>query len=120
MNSGVLGFRRCSRQRALIRYWLRLYDSVGIQFDQATLRSALWWASSKRGLRTWILPPEYNLRTPKPWLTGSGIPVKILHGRVSEQERKSLRRYLNDDIHHFRSSTAFPTAQNQSILPYKK
>ena len=101
LNSGVLGFRRCSRQRALIRYWLRLYDSVGIQFDQATLRAALWWASSKRGLRTWVLPSEYNLRTPKPWLTGSGIPVKILHGRVPEQERKRLHQYLNDDIHHF-------------------
>ena len=46
------------------------------------LRAALWWAVSKRGFRTWILPAEYNLRTPKPWLTGSGMAVKIVHGRV--------------------------------------
>ena len=66
LNSGVLGIRRCSVQRALIKYWLKLYDAVDVQFDQATLRAALWWAVSKRGLRTWVLPSEYNLRTPKP------------------------------------------------------
>ena len=88
LNSGVLGFRRCASQRALVRYWLHLYDTIGINFDQATLRSALWWAVSQRGLRTWVLPPEYNLRTPKPWLTGAGMSVKILHGRIPEVMRQ--------------------------------
>ena len=72
LNSGVLGIRRCSVQHKFVKQWLKLYDNVGIQFDQATLRAALWWAVSKKGLRTWVLPQEYNLRTPKPWLTGAG------------------------------------------------
>ena len=116
-NSGVLGIRRCSRQRALIRYWLKLYDRIAIEFDQAALREALWWAVSQRGLRTWVLPSEYNLRTPKPWLTGAGIAVKILHGRVPEEKRASLHQYLNDNIQGFRCSSAFSTCQNQDILP---
>ena len=119
LNSGVLGFRRCNRQRALIRHWLKLYDSVGIQFDQATLRAALWWAICHRGLRIWVLPPEYNLRTPKPWLTGTGMPVKIVHGRLPDDQRKLLRRYLNDNIDQFRGSSAFSTGQNQDVLPFQ-
>lgn len=118
LNSGVLGIRRCSVQRALIKYWLKLYDTVDVQFDQATLRAALWWAVSKRGLRTWVLPSEYNLRTPKPWLTGAGIAVKIVHGRLPEDKRESLHRYLNDNINQFRGSSVFPTGQNQKIAPY--
>ena len=50
LNSGVLGFRRNFTQRALIRKWLKLYDSVGIDFDQATLRDAMWWAIRKEAL----------------------------------------------------------------------
>ena len=118
INSGVMGIRRSLRQRSLIRYWLKLYDRIGIDFDQATLRESLWWAVSHRSLRIWVLPPEYNLRTPKPWMTGSGMPVKILHGRLPEEQRKYLHHYLNNNIHEFRCSSAFPTLQNQKILPY--
>jgi len=119
LNSGVIGLRRGWRQRALVRHWLKLYDDVGVSFDQATLRAALWWANCRLGLRSWVLPPEYNLRTPKPWLTGSGMAVKILHGRISEDKRPGLCHYLNDNIDQFRSSTAFPTEQNQWIAPYQ-
>ena len=108
INSGVLGIRRSSRQRALIRYWLKSYDRIGIDFDQASLREALWWSVSHRDLKTWVLPSEYNLRMPKPWLTGAGIPVKIIHGRLPEEQRKHLRQYLNDHIQYFRGSSAFP------------
>ncbi len=118
LNSGVLGMRRCHRQRALVRHWLKLYDDVGIEFDQATLRAALWWASINRGLRIWVLPQEYNLRTPKPWLTGAGMAVKIVHGRVSEDKRKLLHGYLNQNIEEFRGSSSFPTDQNQQVLPF--
>ena len=111
LNSGVLGFRRNFTQRALIRKWLKLYDSVGIDFDQATLRDAMWWAIRKRALRTWVLPPEYNLRTPKPWLTGAGMSVKIIHGRIPPDKRILLRNYLNDNIQQFRSSSAFQQAR---------
>ena len=120
LNSGVLGFQRSPRQRALIKTWLKLYDKVGIAFDQATLRSALWSVSNSRGLRTWVLPPEYNLRTPKPWLTGARMSVKILHGRVPDEDRQRLHNYLNNNIDQFRSSSSFPTGQNQQILPYSK
>ena len=119
VNSGVLGFRRCSKQRSLIRYWLKLYDSIGIDFDQATLRAALWRAVSKRRLQTWILPQEYNLRTPKPWLTGTRMEVKIVHGRVPEEMREELHKYLNEDIEQFRCSSEFPTNQNQQIVKNK-
>ena len=119
LNSGVLGIRRSSRQRAMVRQWLKLYDKVSVEFDQATLRAALWWALSKRGFRTWVLPPEYNLRTPKPWLTGAGMAVKIVHGRLTEEKRYLLHHYLNDNINHFRSSSNFPTGQNQQILHHE-
>ena len=113
LNSGVLGFRRCSSQRELVRHWLKLYDSVKIEFDQAShLGQQFGGLLSKRGLRTWILPPEYNLRTPKPWLTGSGMSVKIVHGRVPDEQQK-LHHYLNDKIDHFRGSSVFSTGQNQ-------
>ena len=118
LNSGVLGIRRSTRHRSLVRHWIKLYDSVGIEFDQATLRAALWWATCQKGLRVWVLPPEYNLRTPKPWLTGSAMSVKIVHGRVPEEKRKLLHHYLNDNINQFRSSSVFPTGQNQQILPF--
>ena len=118
INSGVLGMRSCSRQRSLVKQWLKLYDSIGIKFDQAALREALWWSVNKRSLRMWVLPPEYNLRTPKPWLTGAGISVKILHGRLPEEKRKSLRNYLNNNVNDFRSSSECNTGQNQEILPY--
>ena len=118
INSGVLGIRRSSLQRAMVRRWLSLYDRVDVRFDQATLRAALWWAVSTRGFRTWVLPQEYNLRTPKPWLTGAGMSVKILHGRVPEEQRLPLHHYLNNNVEFFRSSTAFPTSQNQSIYPH--
>ena len=117
LNSGVLGIRRCSVQHKFVKQWLKLYDNVGIQFDQATLRAALWWAVSKKGLRTWVLPQEYNLRTPKPWLTGAGMAVKIVHGRIPENKREPLHRYLNENIEQFRCSSMFPTDQNQQIHP---
>ena len=103
MNSGVLGIKRCSKQRSLIRYWLKLYDIIGIEFDQATLKQP-FNAVSKRGLRTWVLP-QSNLRTPKPWLAGAGMEVKILHGRVPEEMREQLRTYLNENIEQFRCSS---------------
>ena len=118
LNSGVLGISCSTRQRAFVRQWLKLYDSIGIEFDQASLRAALWWATCNRGIRTWVLPSEYNLRTPKPWLTGTGMKVKIVHGRISDDKRKSLHEYLNDNIDVFRSSSAFSTGQNQEILQF--
>ncbi len=119
LNSGVIGLRRSRRQKKLIKRWLQIYDEAKVSFDQASLRSALWWATKYHNLRSWILPPEYNLRTPKPWLTGAGMPVKILHGRIPNKLRNPLIKYLNEDINQFRSSSSFPTGQNQLVKPTK-
>ena len=35
--NSVMGIRRSLRQRALIRYWLKLYDRIGRRFDQLLL-----------------------------------------------------------------------------------
>lgn len=115
LNSGVLGLRRCPRVHRLMRLWLSIYDRVGVPFDQAALRSALWQACGG-GLRLWVLPPEYNLRTTKPWIAGQGMAVKVLHGRIPEVMRDPLEHYLNDRTDLFRCSSAFPTPLRARIL----
>lgn len=115
LNSGVLGLRRSRRCRRLIRTWLDIYDRVDVPFDQASLRSALW-QGFQRNLRLWVLPPEYNLRTTKPWVAGRGLAVKVVHGRIPEAMRQPLARYLNGNIEGFRASSAFPTHQNAPVL----
>ena len=115
LNSGVLGLCRSPRVRRLIRTWLTTYDQAGVPFDQAALRSALW-QGCQRGLRLWVLPAEYNLRTTKPWIAGKRMAVKIVHGRIPEAMRKPLAHYLNDNIEAFRASSVFPTNQNAGVL----
>jgi len=112
VNSGVMCFRRNRRTRSLIKNWLKIYDDVGVSFDQASLRSALWLGISRGKLQVQILPPEYNLRTTKPWLAGPGLAVRIIHGRVNDETMGNLRFYLNTDISKFRGSSQFPTGQN--------
>ena len=61
--------------------WFELYEDQikqhGIKSpDQPPLRAALY----RSGLRSTILPPEYNLRLIFPSFAGA-MPVKILHGR---------------------------------------
>lgn len=118
INSGVLGLQRNRRTTALVRRWLELYDKVGVPFDQATLRSALWQAVRRKRLRLSILPPEYNLRTTKPWIAGQGMAVKIVHGRVAEADRPALQAYLNTNTGVFRSSSSFNTGLNGVVAPW--
>lgn len=117
LNTGVLGFRRSPLVHTLLSKWLSIYDSANVAFDQASFRSALWWAAN-RGLQIWVLPSEYNLRTPKPWLVGPGMTVKIVHGRIPSSMLDSLKTYLNNYPHRFRSSSSFPTLQNSTILQW--
>ena len=114
VNSGVLGLRRGAATAALIAQWLTLYDRVGLSVDQATLRAALWPAL-QQGLRLYILPPEYNLRTTKPWLAGRGLAVKVLHGRLPAARRQRLIAYLNADPDRFRSSAALASGANEWV-----
>lgn len=116
LNSGVLGLRRSGRVRRLVASWLRTYDRAGVPFDQASLRSALW-QGCRRGLRLWVLPPEYNLRTTKPWIAGKAMAVKVVHGRIPDALRPPLAHYLNADVQCFRGSSAFATHQNEQVRP---
>jgi len=117
INSGVIGLRRSWMQKKLVYSWLLKYDQLNILPDQPSLRCALWWGLSK-GLKVWVAPPEYNLRTPKPWLVGEGMKVKILHGRTDGINHSELIDYLNKTPYRFRCSSEFNTKQNSSILPY--
>ncbi len=62
----------------------------GIGREQTALRRALW----KSGLSLYILGPEFNYRTPFPGRVVG--PVKILHGRSSNNE--ALLERLNAHI----------------------
>ena len=72
-------------------------------------------ATRHRGLRTWVLPPEY-IPERQNLLTGAGMAVKIVHGRVPEEKRKNLHRYLNDNIKSFRSSSVFQLIKIKASL----
>ena len=107
LNTGVLLLKRCRKVSRLISSWLSLYDTLNSeysqQWDQASFRSVLWEFITKNKLRFLPLPPECNLRTPKPWIAGRGQPVYIVHGRLPYIELTSLEQYLNSNIDRFRT-----------------
>ena len=117
-NSGVILLRRGPLQQSLIQSWLELYDEVGQDWDQATLRAAVWRALGQ-GLRTFVLPAEANLRTTKPWIAGLGLPVIVVHGRVPDSEWPALLRYLNDDVDRFRTSAEWLDLYPDSALQHR-
>ena len=98
--------RRSSQQHQMIRRWLNLYDQVFNDYnhpwDQASLRSALWTSITSNQIRLFALPQEFNLRTPRPWVSGRGMPVHIIHGRFKESEFNSFIDYLNSESDRFR------------------
>ena len=114
----MLGLRSSHKQRSLIKDWLRIYDEINVNFDQASLRMAIWRATNNYKLQTWVVPAEYNLRTPKPWLIGRGLAVKIIHGRITQEKIKELKEYLNSNVNTFRASSEFETDTNEIIKPY--
>lgn len=114
VNTGMLALHRNPATLVLIKSWLAVYDRIGVNVDQASFRTALW-EQVKQGLRLYILPPEYNLRTTKPWLVGRGLAVKVIHGRVSQARRRHLISYLNSNIGYFRSSSVFSGMANEFV-----
>lgn len=108
INSGVLLYKKSRTGRKLIKRWLLLYDSLNSQFgqqwDQASLRSVLWSFIKNKSLRFFCLPPEFNLRTTKPWIAGRGSPVFVIHGRFDMDEAEKFIEYINSDTSKFRSS----------------
>ena len=123
LNSGVLLLRRSWRQRLLIWRWLRLYDALHAScdqtWDQASLRSVVWQLQRRLGLRLAHLPPEANLRTPKPWVAGEGLPVHVVHGRVPEAEWSALITYLNGNVQRFRSWAEWQRLYPESAVRLK-
>ena len=112
MNSGVIGIQRCSNTESLMRRWLATYDRIGIQEDQASLRSSLW-ESLEQGLKFYVLPAEYNIRTTKPWTLGRGIKARVVHGRLRPRQRSQLLAYLNGAEHQFKRSGVVSTNANE-------
>jgi len=107
-NTGVISFTRTSSILQMLSSWLCLYDELFAkyrqQWDQASFRSVLWSYISKFQVNFYTLPPEYNLRTTKPWIAGRGSPVYVIHGRYDQIENNALTKYLNEDIDKFRTS----------------
>ena len=120
INSGVLLWKRSRKQRALVRRWLSLYDqlqeSSGQAWDQASLRSVLWWFVQNKRFQLTLLPAEANFRTTKPWVAGRGLPVHVLHGRVPADETEALLHYLNSNVDRFRTWTEWHQRNPQSKL----
>ena len=105
-NSGVLLFKKGISCQRLVSSWIQLYDHLKSEFsqnwDQASLRSSVWSLMKSNDLNTFVLPPECNLRTTKPWIIGRGMPAYVIHGRVNSAELHPFISYLNDDINRFR------------------
>jgi hypothetical protein len=107
VNSGVLYIKKSLVTQDLLTDWLEAYDTFMSEkfqsWDQLSLRSILWSYISKTKLKFLILPPEYNLRTTKPWFVGKGSFVYIVHGRFLQAELPQLSSYLNGNISRFRT-----------------
>ena len=100
-NSAVLFMRRSSQQHQMICQWLNLYDHIfkdyNLAWDQASLRSVLWAFITSNQLCFITLAQEFNLRTPRPWVAGRGMPVYIIHGRFKKSEFNSIIDYFNSE-----------------------
>lgn len=88
VNAGLIAYRRTPAVLALFDDWAKIYreqlqSDTPPQHDQPSLRAALWQSPD---LRLAILPPEYNLRTPFPFMIGGNAKVKVLHGRLPNAE----------------------------------
>ncbi|MCA9312449.1 MAG: hypothetical protein KDA21_14645 [Phycisphaerales bacterium] len=87
VNAGLLVYRNTEAVQRLFKAWSRVYgEQLGWaeppRHDQPSLRRALY----ESDVRFTILPPEYNLRTPFPFMIGGNARVKVLHGRVPNAE----------------------------------
>ena len=119
-NSGVMLLKRSNSTLKLIGTWLDLYDELFLKYkqvwDQASLRSAVWDCILKYKLGLAVLPPEYNLRTTKPWIAGRGLPVSVIHGRFPDSEVEAFVSYLNNDHDRFRTWVEWLTLFPHSFI----
>lgn len=79
-NTGVFAYRKTDEVLRTFDDWKRRYlihlEQVKVH-DQPAFREALFHSS----LNLYVLPPEYNTRTPFPVFKGGQMKTKILHGR---------------------------------------
>ena len=112
VNSGVIGLQHCTNSEELIGHWLMSYDRIGVKEDQASLRISLW-EGINRGLKFYVLPTEYNIRTTKPWTVGRGNPARIIHGRLTPRQRWKLIAYLSGAEGSFKRSGIIASGANE-------
>lgn len=98
-NTGVLAYKKTQPFLALVDEWYRLYaeqreSAFPPSHDQPAFRKALYFSS----ISAYVLPPEYNLRTPMPMYKGAGLAAKILHGRGHSLEW-ALQRVGESGLH---------------------
>lgn len=82
LNTGVVAYRGLPEVVEVFCRWEKLHAEIQSDLkrpihDQPAFRRAVYESS----LQLYVLPPEYNLRTPFPWFAGGNAQVKILHGR---------------------------------------
>jgi len=87
-NTGVIVYNNSEIFQALVDEWEKIYtEQRNAPFppnhDQPAFRKALYSSP----MISYVLPPEYNLRTPMPMYKGWGLNPKILHGRGPSLER---------------------------------
>ena len=81
-NSGLLAYQKIDSVADLFRQWRNIAFQHRSAFkdkfyDQPSLREAIWNSSVK----SYVLPPEYNMRIEFPVFRGGNFTAKILHGR---------------------------------------
>lgn len=80
-NTGVLAYNKKESFFMLIDKWKKTYieqteSPTPPTHDQPAFRKALYLSQ----IYSYVLPPEYNLRTSMPMFKGGGLNAKILHG----------------------------------------
>lgn len=119
-NTGVIAYRKTHIVTELFENWEKIYtdqletDTPPIH-DQPALRKALYLSD----VSSYILPPEYNIRTGFPVFKGGGCPAKILHGR-GPSLREAFNQINRSDrisIFHFKNETMV-TKLKEKILWY--
>jgi len=95
LNTGVIAYRMSKDMKELFKNWEKEYKLMQKKYkkklhDQPSFRKVLF----NSNIKTYIIPPEYNLRTDMPYLIGGNSTVKIIHGRNQE----ALKVFYRDKI----------------------
>lgn len=98
-NTGVIAYKKTDKVVSLLKRWksrdeeYKTMRSGKKPHEQPALRKELY----RSDIRSTILPPEYNIRTPFPMFKGGNSYVKILHG--AKKYRKDISHRMINDFH---------------------